>query len=87
MQARRDVIEQQLKDKKYDEITEDERTEQDKCRTDIEVQEQRKREVFAAYEKENPVVPQLIDLALLQNGLLKGEALANFLKCSVDLIK
>lgn len=87
LQARRDVIEQQLKDKKYDEITEDERTEQDKCRTDIEVQEQRKREVFAAYEKENPVVPQLIDLALLQNGLLKGEALANFLKRSVDLIK
>ena len=32
------------------------------------------------------VVSQLIDLALLQNGLLKGEALNNFVKRSIDLI-
>ena len=32
-------------------------------------------------------VSQLIDLALLQNGMLKGEALDNFLKRSVDLLK
>ncbi len=32
------------------------------------------------------VVSQLIDLALLQNGLLRGEALTKFIKRSVDLI-
>ena len=32
------------------------------------------------------VVSQLIDLALLQNGLLRGEALNNFVKRSIDLI-
>ncbi len=32
-------------------------------------------------------VSQLIDLALLQNGMLKGEALDKFLKRSVDLLK
>ncbi len=36
--------------------------------------------------KNEPVVHQLIDLALLSNGLLKGEALANFVKRSIDLI-
>ena len=30
---------------------------------------------------------QIIDLALLQNGMLKGEALDKFLKRSVDLLK
>ncbi|MCR5313626.1 MAG: molecular chaperone HtpG [Bacteroidaceae bacterium] len=36
--------------------------------------------------KDNKVVNQLIDLALLQNGMLKGEALNNFVKRSVELI-
>ena len=36
---------------------------------------------------QNKVVRQLIDLALLQNGMLKGEALNNFVKRSIDLIK
>ena len=40
-----------------------------------------------AYAKGNSIVHQLIDLALLQNGMLKGEALDRFLKRSVDLIK
>ena len=37
--------------------------------------------------KEEGVISQLIDLALLQNGMLKGEALDKFLKRSVDLLK
>lgn len=47
----------------------------------------RKEEVLAAYAAKNKVVRQLIDLALLQNGMLKGEALNNFVKRSIDLIK
>ena len=39
------------------------------------------------YGKGNQVVGQLIDLALLANGLLKGEALNKFVKRSVELIK
>lgn len=46
-----------------------------------------KEEAFAAYAANNKVVRQLIDLALLQNGMLKGEALNNFVKRSIDLIK
>ena len=47
----------------------------------------RKEGVFADYATKNKVVRQLIDLALLQNGMLKGEALNNFVKRSIDLIK
>ncbi|WP_281644845.1 molecular chaperone HtpG [Bacteroides zoogleoformans] len=47
----------------------------------------RKEEVYATYATKNKVVRQLIDLALLQNGMLKGEALNNFVKRSIELIK
>ena len=44
-------------------------------------------EVLRGYAAKNDISHQLIDLALLQNGMLKGEALDCFLKRSVDLIK
>lgn len=47
----------------------------------------KKEAVLADYAAQNPVVRQLIDLALLQNGMLKGEALNNFVKRSIELIK
>jgi molecular chaperone HtpG len=37
-------------------------------------------------EKQKDLVHQLTDLALLANGLLKGEALSKFLKRSVEMI-
>lgn len=48
--------------------------------------ETQKEGIFADYAAKNKVVRQLIDLALLQNGMLKGEALNNFVKRSIDLI-
>jgi molecular chaperone HtpG len=47
----------------------------------------KKNALFANYATGNKVVRQLIDLALLQNGMLKGEALNNFVKRSIELIK
>ncbi|MFT4072450.1 MAG: molecular chaperone HtpG [Dysgonamonadaceae bacterium] len=44
------------------------------------------KEEAAAYAVGQPVVRQLVDLALLSNGMLKGEALAKFVKRSIDLI-
>lgn len=43
--------------------------------------------ILDSFGKDNKIVGQLIDLALLSNGLLKGEALTNFVRRSVDLIK
>ena len=42
--------------------------------------------IFADFAKDNNVLHQLIDLALLQNGMLKGEALSRFIKRSVEMI-
>ena len=57
----------------------------DKCHQDISTEEQKKNDVLAGYGKDNKKVHQLIDLALLQNGMLTGEALSNFVKRSIDL--
>ncbi|MDR0895030.1 MAG: molecular chaperone HtpG [Prevotellaceae bacterium] len=46
----------------------------------------KKNALFGKYAADNKVVRQLIDLALLQNGMLKGEALNNFVKRSIELI-
>ena len=61
----------------------------DKTNTEKAIQEQKdkKQEVLNGFAAKNDIVHQLIDLALLQNGMLKGEALDQFLKRSVDLIK
>ena len=87
LNARRAALEQQQKDKKPDEITQEQRDELTKCNADIERQRSIRREILGEYAKSDSVIAQLIDLALLQNGLLKGEALSNFLQRSVDMIK
>ena len=87
LKARHAAIEQDQKDKKPEELTDDDKETMKKCNDDIEAQENARKGVWAEYGKSNPVVAQLIDLALLQNGLLKGEALSKFINRSVDLIK
>ncbi len=86
-EARLAAIRQAQEKKKADELTQEEKD--DKTNTEKAVQEQKdkKQQILADYAKGNSIVHQLIDLALLQNGMLKGEALDKFLKRSVDLIK
>ena len=52
----------------------------------IEAQKTEKENILNGYATGNKVVHQLIDLALLQNNMLKGEALTNFVKRSVEMI-
>ena len=42
--------------------------------------------ILSEYAGGNKLVSQLIDLALLANGMLKGEALSQFIKRSVQMI-
>ena len=86
LNARKAVLQAEQDKKKYDEITEDERKDMEQCRSDIEAQEAKRKEVLGAYAKDNRRVHQLIDLALLQNGLLRGEALTNFVQRSVEML-
>ena len=87
LHARQSVLEKEQREKKADEITETEKEELNKCNEDITAQENARRNVWNTYSQNNPIIPQLIDLALLQNGLLRGEALSKFITRSVDLIK
>ena len=52
----------------------------------LEEQRNQKNNILNEYAAGNKVVHQLIDLALLQNGMLKGEALTNFVKRSIEMI-
>ena len=73
--------------KKYDELTQEDKDQKTEAEKAVQEQKDKKQAVIADYAKDNSIVHQLIDLALLQNGMLKGEALDRFLKRSVDLIK
>ena len=87
LHAREAVLHQQQEGKKPEEIDQPQKDELDKCHQDISAEEQKKNDVLAGYGKNNKKVHQLIDLALLQNGMLTGEALSNFIKRSIDLIQ
>jgi molecular chaperone HtpG len=86
-EARLAAINQQQSGKKYDELTQDDKDMKAECEKAVQEQKDKKQAVLSDYAKGNDIIHQLIDLALLQNGMLKGEALDKFLKRSVDLIK
>ena len=87
LQARLAALNQSRKDKKPEEVTQDEKD--DMANTEKSLQEQRnmKEQIIKSHADKNNVVHQLIDLALLQNGMLKGASLNEFIKRSVNLIK
>ena len=86
-QARLDVIRQQQDKKKYDELTQEDKDQKAEAEKAVQAEKDKKQQVIADYAKGDSIVHQLIDLALLQNGMLRGESLDKFLKRSVDLIK
>ncbi len=85
-EARLAALHQSQSGKKPEEITQEEKDDVKNTENAISEQRSKKTEVLSEYAKGNKVVHQLIDLALLQNGMLKGEALAEFVKRSVELI-
>ena len=86
-EARLAAIRQQQDKKKYDELTQEDKDLKAEAEKAVQEQKDKKQAVLADYAQKNDLIHQLIDLALLQNGMLKGEALDKFLKRSVDLIK
>lgn len=86
LHARHAALEQAQQKKKADEITQEDHDNLSQCNKDIAAEEEKKTKVLSDYGAGQAVVHQLIDIALLQNGLLKGRALDQFLKRSVELI-
>ena len=87
LEARLAALHQSQNGKKQEEISLEEKDDVKNTESALEEQRTKKNNIIATYAAGNKVVHQLIDLALLQNGMLKGAALDSFLKRSVDLIK
>ena len=86
-EARLAAINQSQSGKKDEEISQEEKDDKANTQKAINDQRAKKTQILGEYAAGNEVVHQLIDLALLQNGMLKGQRLNDFLKRSVDLIK
>ena len=72
--------------KKDEDISTAEKDELNEVEQKLNEQKQQKTTIINESAADNKVVHQLIDLALLQNNMLKGEALTNFVKRSIELI-
>ena len=86
-EARLAALHQAQNGKKPEEITDSEKEDVKNTEKAISDERAKRKDIIASYAKDNNIVHQLIDLALLQNGMLKGASLDAFLKRSVDLIK
>ncbi len=82
-----DVLEKAKKGKKDDEIPQAEKEKLDDLNKELSKLEETKRDQLTSFGKENKLAKQLVDLALLANGMLKGADLDKFVKRSVELIK
>lgn len=86
-EARLAVLHQEQSKKKPEEITQEEKDDVHNTEKAISDEKAKRNDIISGYAKNNNIVHQLIDLALLQNGMLKGASLDAFLKRSVDMIK
>ena len=86
-EARLAALHQSQDSKKTEELTQEEKDDMQNTHKTVSELQDKKKAIVAAYAKGNDIVHQLIDLALLQNGMLQGAELDKFLKRSISLIK
>ena len=75
------------KDKKPEEISQEDKDKLASAEKQEQESEQKENAVLTDFATQNSSIRQLVDLALLSNNMLKGEALSNFIKRSVELMK
>ena len=86
-EARLAALHQAQDKKNAEELTQEEKDDMQNTQKTVSELQSKKKAIVAEYAKGNDIVHQLIDLALLQNGMLQGAALDKFLKRSISLIK
>jgi len=87
IKADKDSLEKLKEGKKDEEVPQEEKDKLEELDKQIAEQEKKRAEILESYGKENKIIGQLIDLALLANNMLTGEALNKFVNRSVELIK
>ena len=85
-EARLAALRASEKDVKPEDITQEHKDDVSNTEKGLQEEKDKKQTILSDYAKGNSIVSQLIDLALLQNGMLKGAALDKFLKRSIELI-
>lgn len=85
-EARQHDLREAQSKKKEDELTDAEKEDMTNTNRTLDELRGRRDAILTEYAAGNKVVGQLIDLALLANGLLKGEPLSRFIRRSVELI-
>ncbi|MDD4967905.1 MAG: molecular chaperone HtpG [Paludibacter sp.] len=86
VKTKHDKLKETHKDKKDEEVPAAEKTELEELQKKMDELTDHKKAVLKSFASETKQVRQLIDLALLASNMLKGEALANFVKRSVELL-
>ncbi|MBR5860696.1 MAG: molecular chaperone HtpG [Bacteroidaceae bacterium] len=87
LESRRKALYDARNGKKEDEVSQGEKDELFEIEKEITAAKSEKEAILAEYAAENSTVKQLIDITLLQNNMLSGEALNNFVKRSIELMK
>ena len=85
-QKQHDALQKSQEGKKDEEIATTEKDELTDLSKKLDELKKQKDGILTTYANGNKIVRQLVDLALLQNNMLKGEALNNFVKRSIELI-
>ncbi|MGM9837298.1 MAG: molecular chaperone HtpG [Paludibacteraceae bacterium] len=85
-QTEENTLREQQKGKKDADLTQEEKDAVTNITKEIAALRQQVKDIYAANAAGNEKVHQLIDIALLASGLLKGEALAKFVNRSVELL-
>jgi molecular chaperone HtpG len=81
------ALEKAKEGKKDEEVPQADKEKLDDLNKEVSGLEEKKREKLTAFGKDNKLAKQMVDLALLANGMLKGADLDKFVKRSVELIK
>ena len=87
LESRRKELYDARNGKKEDEIPQSEKDELFEIEKEITAAKSEKEGILAEYAADDKTVKQLIDITLLQNNMLSGEALNNFVKRSIELMK
>ena len=86
LEGKRTELEKAKEGKKDEEIPQADKDELEDINKKLNELNGKKDEELSSFASSNKLVSQLIDLALLSNNMLKGEALTKFVKRSIDLI-
>lgn len=85
-EARKAELNKSKEGKKEEEVPQTEKDEMEALDKQIEGERKKRTDLLASFAKDEKLVSQLIDLALLSNNMLKGQSLTNFIKRSVSLM-